>query len=68
MPTIKYTKEQTMIYNTTNKYWATQTTNKTRVNSDAPEWLGVSAVLETPVIWLLNDTHITGYWVGHKWI
>jgi hypothetical protein len=45
MPTIKYTKEQTMIYNTTTKYWATQTSNTTRVNSDAPEWLGISVVL-----------------------
>ena len=67
MPKIKYTKEQTMIYNTTTKYWATRTPTKTGMNSDDPEWLGVSALLVTPVIWLLNDTNITGYRVGHKW-
>ena len=39
-----------MIYDTTTKYWATQTTNKTGVNSDAPEWLGVSALLNRKVL------------------
>jgi hypothetical protein len=37
------------------------------MNSDVPEWLGVSALLVTPVMWLLNDTDIIcyEYRVGH---
>ena len=67
MAKIKYAKGQTMIYNTTTKYWAAQTPDKTGVNSDASEWVGVCALQVTPVIWLLNETNITGYRVGHKW-
>ena len=55
------------LQNTTTKYWATRTPTKTGLNSDVPEWLGVSALLVTPVMWLLNDTDIIcyEYRVGH---
>ena len=65
----KYKETNNDIQNTTNKYGAIGTPTKTEVNSDVPEWLGVSALLVTPVMWLLNDTNSIwyGYRFGHQW-
>ena len=43
----KYKETNNDIQNTTNKYGAIGTPTKTEVNSDVPEWLGVSALLVT---------------------
>jgi hypothetical protein len=46
----KYKEKNNDIQNTTNKYGAIGTPTKTDVNSDVPEWLGVSALLVTPIM------------------
>ena len=49
------------LQNTTTKCWATRTPTKTGMDSDVPEWLCVSALLVTSVMWLLNDTNTICY-------